>query len=151
MKYEKALAQSYELWNMKRAMAQYMFEIGFGLRPNRLLLFWALKGACCTLSFQTHPFLNLAGEPWCGDLEPEGIQSGHGDRFWVFEISDWFSLVYLIYYLFLGCNKAILTWFSFFSGIILFLITLICLLINGLDLGRVFKMIIVFKITQRYN
>ena len=36
-------------------MAQYMFEIGFGLRPNRLLLFWALKGACCTLSFQTHP------------------------------------------------------------------------------------------------
>ncbi|KHF98358.1 Protein Xni [Gossypium arboreum] len=42
MKYEKASAQLY-------------VEMEFGLRPSRLILFWALKGACCTLSFQTHP------------------------------------------------------------------------------------------------
>ena len=61
-------------------------EIGFGLRPNRLLLFWALKGACCTLSFQTHPLsLTLQVSLDVGDLEPEGIQSGYGDRLWAFE------------------------------------------------------------------
>ncbi|KHG16139.1 hypothetical protein F383_21788 [Gossypium arboreum] len=40
---------------MKRLRPSGMNNIKFGLRPSRLILFWALKRACCTLSFQTHP------------------------------------------------------------------------------------------------
>ena len=52
--YSKRLRPSYMIY--EKATAQYIhIEIGLGLRPSRLILFWALKGACCTLSFQTHP------------------------------------------------------------------------------------------------